>query len=1197
MNSSMREDVKKIILESIDGAEYYDGTEVFSIQKYLHELLGIAATNPDLMVIINRFEDRIENGENAITLFEDFGRSLEKFGFGNREIKDILTEMNAVADEHASEFEAFKLIYSLNDIPAVQQNILDRYNEFLSDPCDETKLGVLDEINNLYEAGDYEQIAIRLTLIVNEAADIIVPQFVSESVYNSRQERLNKQAEENRRMRLTEDIFKKVDRYIAEREAAAEEKRQQMDDRYSLNGIAGKNGLNLLENLKKVINSDAVRNQELKNVVTTYANALRQGAYEERLYETLLHNTSKFDYLVPVERMRNAIIEAATKNAEQITLTKILEEMKDSSTSYIYVDIIQEDVARYVLNPSSVNRIQLRNALMPFAADPYINKMFECIYLDEEKRFVDNVEKQAFNIKEQIDIIRQNATVSNIYTPVQYIKEGESIFNVHGQYFVRKGNHISVLEKKYIPKLDPRFVELCHLVNDPNVQICEDRIILYGNEYTATVFEGYVEIAGSREDRESLRRLNEMCLRYENYDTNFYITCSVLLENFNRIAKIDWAKHITLNSNTDITADIFKLDENLYIATHDNSVMNHTFYRNVNPIFCKNTLNEHMGINVSSLFEDMLPDQNKIIMRLNETKNEYEKSIEQYEKALDDLKDAKSEATDDSIISELNDAISDTEQKLKDVQDEYKEWQKNAEESTKDADSEDVDTEDNDEQEVDDEDVIKEPGSEPIEPEEVDDYREELATPLADDDPENGMTDSQFDDILAGGDGEVEATDEEDDVIDTDYIDAQLAGDVIDDDDDEVVFDNDSEEVVDDNDIYNDDDDIISGKEDIIDTDTLPVVDDDDDDEVVIGDVDIDDEDVEGEVLPEPMNTVDAETGLIDTDAEPGDEDVPAPTDMFGGDVKNPLGIDANFYNPNVQRDDFSIVNVSFDYNVMDNKMYKSGIVTVLRPMVAYDGAQYTDTINYPFNIDDSKHISLKIDTSDSISTALYTSIVMSIKNHPSFDKVMSDGLPGKQFSVKDDAKDVAIDTDWEDEYEAEGNEEDKGNFVVGEPDVDVEVFDDVIDLDAINGKDVTNKPTAKFNFDDDDEYTKLFGDDDDESEIPASNVDIDIENSNGSELDIDIDSDGNEEVIATPAPENSVVADDDYPDISDLFDDDDSEEVNDPVQTYTKDGTEYEFPADNVDDTVIPENKQNKVKSKRLNENRARIISVRVKK
>ena len=211
-----------------------------------------------------------------------------------------------------------------------------------------------------------------------------------------------------------------------------------------------------------------------------------------------------------------------------------------------------------------------------------------------------------------------------------------------------------------------------------------------------------------------------MCMKYDNYDTNFYIMCSCLLENFNNIAKIDWAKRVSLKADPSICADLFKLDENIYMAVH--SMKNHTFYRNVNPIFCKNTLNEHMGINVAALFEDMLPGQDRLILQLNETKNEYEESIKKYEDMIGQLEDAKKEAATDDIKGELDAAIEDANKKLEDVKAEYKEWQKTAEEATGKEDKEE--DEEND-------DVTKETSNEPLDADEVEDYKDELSTPLS----------------------------------------------------------------------------------------------------------------------------------------------------------------------------------------------------------------------------------------------------------------------------------------------------------------------------------------------------------------------------------------------------------------------------------------------------------------------------------
>ena len=484
-----------------------------------------------------------------------------------------------------------------------------------------------------------DPIAMKFNVLISEESAIspnfIHSDFVNESQENELQERL----QEQRDKRKADEIFEKVQRYIEEKLEDSEKIIEKENYNYNFNAIVNNQGLNLADHINTLRHSEAGKNERLLEVLNMYSNAINQGAYEERLYETFLHNISKFNYLLPVEKTIKAITETVDNKKEEITLTKLLEEMKDDHTSFIYVELIQEDVARYVKEPNAINRVQLRNALMPYASDPYINEMFNIIYADNTRRSNELSEK-ALNIKDQINIIRENATISNIYTPVQYIGENECVFNVNGQFYVKKGNNLSLLDEQYIDQLDDRFVELCQLVNDPHVTINEDNIVLQGHDKYATIYEGYVDIFGHKESRESLRNLREMCMKYDDYDTNFYIMCSCLLENFNNIAKIDWAKHVTLNENNNISADLFKLNENIFLTVHDDSIGKHTLFRNINPIFCKNKLNEHMGINVSSLFSDLLPSQEKIILKLNETKNAYEDSIEKYEDMIAKLKDA-----------------------------------------------------------------------------------------------------------------------------------------------------------------------------------------------------------------------------------------------------------------------------------------------------------------------------------------------------------------------------------------------------------------------------------------------------------------------------------------------------------------------------------------------------------------------------
>ena len=791
----------------------------------------------------------------------------------------------------------------------------------------------------------------------------------------------------------------------------------------SLNGIANKNGINLSEEINTIAHSEAGKNPRLMQVLEAYQDALNQGAYEERLYETFMQNVSKFNYLLPVEKAMNNINEKVDEKREEITLTKLLEMMKDDAQAFIYVDLIQEDVARYVKEPSPINRVQLRNALMPYASDPLINEMFNVLYADNTRRSNELSEK-ALNIKDQINIIRENATVSNIYSPVQYIKENECVFNVRGQYYVKKGNNIAILDDKYVDQLNEKFVELCQLVNDPRVEINEDSITLYGNDKYATIYEGYVNINGVKESQESLRNLREMCMKYEDYDTNFYIMTSCLLENFNNIAKIDWAKHVTLNENNNINVDLFKLDQNIFMSTHNDALGQHTFYRNINPIYCKNKMNEHMGINVSSLFTDLLPNQDKIILKLNETKNQYETSIEQYEEMIDKLKSAKDSASEENK-EELVKAIKDAEEQLADIKDEYKEWQKETANATG--------TEKSDEE--DDDNVKKEVSNEPIDDDEVEAAKAELSTPLSDiisdevdDDTENtdnfdteendegvNITDDEFAEFIGSNDEESNYAETSDD-----------------EDDEDLEVEDDSDE-----DIYTEEE----PEEDIEDKEEFSTISFDKEDKETEDDEDI----------FEPEESEESEE-----DEETEEDDA---TDVFGGDTEDPLGVNNELSvetdpkgieigepeeteEKDSYKSDYSykIADVYFDENVKDNTKSKSGSVIVIIPVIDGTGKRYVEnqTINFYLNDDN-----MPILNNDTMANDLYAAIVDAIKNHPDYQTVCSEGIPYSEtepenvwnvIDVKDedDYKEDATPSYYTDDERADA-EEDLFTDVIGE--------------------------------------------------------------------------------------------------------------------------------------------------------------------
>lgn len=1162
--SELLEGVRNIIQESFNrDTENFDGTTKFNIHRYVNGLIEEGHKNPELMSYLINYNNALANGAQDFMLFEQFGQGLAKYAKGNKSIKSVIEQMNNTLATDGANLVGYQLIEQI-DNPLTKDNIKYLYNQYVANKCQETKDNLVEALSPLVEDGD--PVATKLNILLTEESSMSANFIHADYVNESEVKNFEKKLQEQRDKKTMDQIFSKVQRYIDEKLDEDEKARLTEKDDFCLNAIANNQGINLSEHINNIRHSDASSNQRLMEVINLYSNAINQGAYEERLYETFLQNVSKFNYLLPVSKAMKSITEKVDSKREEITLTKILEEMKDDHSSFIYVDLIQEDVARYVKEPNAINRVQLRNALMPYASDPYINEMFNVIYSDNSRRANELTEK-ALNIKDQINIIRENASVSNIYTPVQYVKENEAIFNVNGQFYVKKGNNIAVLEDKLVDQLDERFVELCRLVNDPHVEINEDHIILHGNDKYATIFEGYVDIYGHKESKETLRNLREMCMKYDDYDTNFYIMCSCLLENFNNIAKIDWAKHVTLNENNNINADLFKLDQNIFIATHNDAIGQHTFYRNVNPIFCKNKLNEHMGINVSSLFSDLLPSQDKIILKLNETKNQYEDSIEKYEDMIEKLNKALESASDENK-EKLEKAIADAEEKLDDIKAEYKEWQKQADDVTGEDNSDDKDDDDS----TDDGTVTKENPNEPMSDEEVDASKDELSQPLSgedgdseatdnfdDEESDEGVTDDEFAKFL-GSDSDDDSDDDEDSEG-TGFDDAAAnAIDADDDSDDDETNFEDSDDDYDSDDVFgsdedsdeeafkevnfdddSDDSDSTDDDEDIFEPEDSDETETDDEDEFGTSE---DDKETASEDNDEDtynsMTTVDmGDNSDNDETVEPGDE----ATDVFGGDTEDPLGTNSEIEDipantPKTVEDEkeeayqpkfsYKIADVMFDENVKDGKKEKSGSVIVIVPMIDGTGKKYVENKTIEFYLDDDNNPILD---NEPMTNELYAAVIDAIKNHPDYSDVCETAEPANEevgptvaAQLADDDDD---DDDWEAAYLRDGNDEDREEY------------------------------SQKLDSDDDD---------DDDWDYPLTKLSDDDDNS---------DNDDDDDMFGFKM---SDITDDEDEDDEDSDDDTDDKETV-IIPTYKSGNTEIELPAPSADGTEIPESKEVKVK------------------
>ena len=965
--SEFLDNIRNIINEGMDN-DYsdFDGTEKFGIRRYVTGLVEEGYKDPKLMSFLVRFDHRLNEGEKEFMLFEEFGQGLSKFAKANKAVKSVITQMNETLKESGNELEGYMLIENIQE-PYAQKVVKDAYNTYIAEKNYDSKANLVEALDVLYQTND--QLAERLNVLITEDAVHSLPAFstfVNESEYDSVSKKIERANEEKKIKKIQEQI----EAYANQIFDNAIQEREEEKAKLNLANIANSNGIGLTEAIKTIANSNARDNAGLMQKIDEYAGALTHGAYEERLYETFITNMQKYNYLLPVERAIKMIKENVEKRNLPIMITKILEEMSESMSYYI-VPLIEEDCARFVKEPTPTNRVQMRNALVPHAGDPYVYAMLEAIDRDDTKAF-NSLSEKALSIKDQIKMIRQNTTMSEIYSPIQYIKENECVFNANGQFYVKKGNNLAKLDEQYIPQLSEKFIALCQLVNDPRVSIDEDKIIFASNDKVAYIYEGYVDINGCRESRETLRNLNEMCMKYD-FDTDFYITCSCLHENFNNIAHVNFAKHVSLNENSNINLDLFRLGNNIFINTVNEAVAQSTFYRDVNPIQCKNIINNHMGIGVASLFEDLVPSQDKIILRLNETQNEYESAISKYEATIEKLEKALESCSTDENKEKLENAIKTAKDKVTELKKEYKEWQKDVENETQGKSDEEKAKDKVDKEEVSgDGEPRKETTNEPLKDEdEVEAAMDDLTTPISDELEDEGeaettddfeeeestegmnITDDEFKSFLKGG--------EDEDATEDDYaIDADTEIKTTDLGDEDAETETEYPET----------------EEGTFDFNTAAEE---------FSSEDAEGDECVGEECPKEGADEEGET------VEPGDE----ATDAFGGDLKDPLEMNKevsidNITNQEDNVDAYKIANVLFDENIKTGEKYKSGVVSVIVPMVQRNGKMYIKNESYHFYLDED---GMPILDNDEMTAELYNAIVAAIKANPHYDEFVKEGI------------------------------------------------------------------------------------------------------------------------------------------------------------------------------------------------------------
>lgn len=392
-------------------------------------------------------------------------------------------------------------------------------------------------------------------------------------------------------------------------------------------------------------------NAEVKNITDSFRDILNEGVPEVLLYEQFTTALQSFNYFPEVGNAIKAVQDRVSSYQTDVDITKIVETMKQTRSNYL-VPLIEDAVNNYLANKNAQTKSFLKETLIKFTYDPFVRDLVSIVTLDATEL--------------QLEHANAECDIEKVYSPVLFLQENEAVFGINRVYYVKKGNNISRLPNVDVLKLDEEFKALCETLSNPNVIVDKKGITVYYGNDKAFISEDSLVVNEKEMKGEDLKNLLEVSGMVGNKE--FFMLVEFLQRNFEEIAEVDFVKRVYLKEDMDYSADVFKLRDNVFITTHDPLNAKSTFYRNVNPMQAKNIMMEHMRFDVTSIFEGLLPDEEKINAQIDETKAAYNTYISDLQMKIDKFQNATyGEGINEQVVAAL-------EQELQEVKGEYKDY-------------------------------------------------------------------------------------------------------------------------------------------------------------------------------------------------------------------------------------------------------------------------------------------------------------------------------------------------------------------------------------------------------------------------------------------------------------------------------------------------------------------------------------------
>jgi hypothetical protein len=408
--------------------------------------------------------------------------------------------------------------------------------------------------------------------------------------------------------------------------------------------IAALNDLGVSSSIKALSESE-IAGHPAFSYVFSRIKSNTAGKPEWMVIEGMISVLSPFNWDTTVNNCLQTLSENFDKYKEEISIFNIIESLKTSTSNYLYAGI-SGLVDSYINNRTSADRVKLMEKVSQYMFDPHMKTLYG--FLAERDR--------AFHL----NVTDNTCTVNRVYSPV-VISESAEFFTVGGSVFKKEDNIILLANETEVNNLPTGFSALSEILSWENVSVSEGLIKIYAGDKKIEIFENEgkpaVKINGHLTETKDINRIYLNAGVFKMNEKQAINAIYTIVENWNNLFELDFAKSIKSKSEPYKQATMFMLGENIFVMKKNSQLNENVFYKNCNATQTRNLLMEFMKFDVTSTFSEFLNEESKQVSQVNELRKEYLQAIDLLTKKKEMLENMNAEIRENSELKDLIEAI------------------------------------------------------------------------------------------------------------------------------------------------------------------------------------------------------------------------------------------------------------------------------------------------------------------------------------------------------------------------------------------------------------------------------------------------------------------------------------------------------------------------------------------------------------